>query len=132
MDDPLESQKTFEDDDFPLITPEKLTPGIFLGENQNYRLEKLLGSGTFGQAWLAAEIEGGKELRKVVCKVLPALVQKEKDEMEKVICASTEYACSVLNDCYPAGKIKKVISPQLRHHETSWEIQFKTFIDMFL
>ncbi len=54
------------------------------------------------------------------------------DEMEKVICASTEYACSVLNDCYPAGKIKKVISPQLRHHETSWEIQFKTFIDMFL
>lgn len=84
MDGTIGNQKTFEDD-FPSITPEKLTPGMFLGENQNYRLEKLLGSGTFGQAWLAAEIEGGKELRKVVCKVLPALVQKEKDEMEKVI-----------------------------------------------
>ena len=84
MDETLNNQKTYEDD-FSSISPEKLTPGMLLGENQNYRLEKLLGSGTYGQAWLAAEIEGGNELRKVVCKVLPALIQKEKDEMEKVI-----------------------------------------------
>ncbi|MCR5162713.1 MAG: right-handed parallel beta-helix repeat-containing protein [Thermoguttaceae bacterium] len=78
------SLETF-DKDIPSFTPVQLQPGMFLGENQNYRLEKCLGAGTFGQAWLADEIEGGNKLRKVVCKILPALVQKEKAEMEKVI-----------------------------------------------
>ena len=85
MDETLDNQKTIDDDDFSPMTPENLAPGMLLGENRNYRLEKLLGSGTYGQAWLATEFEGGNELRKVVCKVLPALIQKEKDEMEKVI-----------------------------------------------
>lgn len=84
MFDTQNNDETFQGD-FKPLTPEKLTPGMFLGKEKNYRLEKFLGAGGMGYAWLAAEIEDGVELRKVVCKVLPAMVQREKAEMEKVL-----------------------------------------------
>ena len=65
--------------------PEDLTPGTLLGKEKNYRLEKFLGAGGMGHAWLATEMEDGNELRKVVCKVLPALLQHEQNEMKKVV-----------------------------------------------
>ncbi|MBR0191589.1 MAG: serine/threonine protein kinase [Thermoguttaceae bacterium] len=74
--------------DFSKISParpEDLTPGMFLGKEKNYRLEKFLGAGGMGEVWLATEIEDGVELRKVVCKIIPALVQREKEAMEKVL-----------------------------------------------
>ena len=37
----------------------------FLGENKNYRFEKKLGADGTGDIWLAAEIRGGREVRKV-------------------------------------------------------------------
>ena len=84
MFDSLDHDETFQND-FRSLTPEKLTPGTFLGKDKNFRLEKFLGAGGMGYAWLATEIEDGVELRKVVCKVLPAMVQREKAEMKKVL-----------------------------------------------
>ncbi|MBR0191590.1 MAG: leucine-rich repeat protein, partial [Thermoguttaceae bacterium] len=84
MSDPLDKTEIFQEE-FKRITPEKLAPGMFLGKEKNYRLEKFLGAGGMGHVWLAAEIEDGVELRKVVCKVIPSLVQREKKEMRKVL-----------------------------------------------
>ena len=75
----------FDYSNYSPTRPEDLAPGILLGREKNYRLEKFLGAGGMGYAWLASEIEGGDELRKVVCKVLPALLQREQLEMKKVI-----------------------------------------------
>ncbi len=63
-------------DNLPTIDPgfepsaAELKEGQFLGENQNYRLEKNLGVGGMGEVWLAAEIRAGQEIRKVVVKTL--------------------------------------------------------------
>ena len=67
------------------LKSESLAPGMFLGKEKNYRLEKFLGAGGMGNAWLATEIEDGVELRKVVCKVLPALLQHEQTGLKNTL-----------------------------------------------
>lgn len=66
------------------LPEEDLKAGDLIGEHRNYRLETLLGEGGMGQAWLATEIEGGKELRQVVCKLLPRPIQINSEEMGKI------------------------------------------------
>jgi len=72
-----EAQKQFAD----------LAPGYLLGEHKNYRLEKKLGEGGMGQTWLTVKVSGGRDLQKVVCKLLlKKLLQDEKAmrEVERV------------------------------------------------
>lgn len=66
-------------------TPEPLMPGQRLGEHGNYRLKRLLGQGGMGQTWLAAEFQGGKKIRSVVCKIIPPAVQKRSEEMKLLV-----------------------------------------------
>lgn len=54
------------------------------------------------------------------------------DELEKSICASTEFACGVLEKCYPEELYKKVITPGEPHHERAWEPIFRDFLHIFL
>ena len=68
MDDTLDNLPTFDPEFEPSAA--ELKEGQFLGENQNYRLEKNLGVGGMGEVWLAAEIRAGQEIRKVVVKTL--------------------------------------------------------------
>ncbi|MBQ6108119.1 MAG: serine/threonine protein kinase [Thermoguttaceae bacterium] len=66
--DTIDNSQTIDSDFQPSAA--ELKEGQFLGENQNYRLEKYLGGGGMGEVWLAAEIRGGVEIRKVVVKTL--------------------------------------------------------------
>ena len=81
----MQDDQTTLDFHYSPIKPEELTPGMLLGKEKNYRLEKFLGAGGMGFAWLATEIEDKTELRKVVCKILPTLLQREQTEMKKVV-----------------------------------------------
>ncbi|MCR5163939.1 MAG: protein kinase, partial [Thermoguttaceae bacterium] len=64
----IDNLPTFEDDSTSYTA--ELKEGQFLGESRNYRLEKNLGAGGMGEVWLASEIRGGVEIRKVVVKTL--------------------------------------------------------------
>lgn len=66
-------------------TASALAPGMLLGEHQNFRLEKYLGSGGMGQVWLATEIRAGMEIRQVVCKIIFRSVQDDQAALEKVL-----------------------------------------------
>lgn len=66
--DTIDHSQTIDSDFQPFAA--ELKEGQFLGENKNYRLEKLLGGGGMGEVWLAAEIRGGVEIRKVVVKTI--------------------------------------------------------------
>lgn len=66
--DTINNLQTFDSDFTP--TTAELKEGQSLGENRNYRLEKNLGAGGMGEVWLASEIRGGQEVRKVVVKTL--------------------------------------------------------------
>lgn len=54
------------------------------------------------------------------------------DELEKMICVSTEYACDIMEKCYPKSLFKKVITPGEPHHERAWEPIFRDFLHIFL
>lgn len=66
--DTIDNSPTFDSEFQPFAA--ELKEGQFLGDNQNYRLEKLLGGGGMGEVWLADEIRGGVEIRKVVVKTI--------------------------------------------------------------
>ena len=54
------------------------------------------------------------------------------DELEKNILACTKWTAAILEDCYPSEKLKLVIQPEQRHHETAWEPIFRDFLHIFL
>lgn len=79
----IDNLKTFDDDFTPYAA--ELKEGQFLGENKNYRLEKNLGAGGMGEVWLASEIRGGVEIRKVVVKTLRADRRGNEGAQEKAL-----------------------------------------------
>lgn len=54
------------------------------------------------------------------------------DELEKQILKCTETAAAILDECYPEEKLKLVIRPEERHHETAWEPVFRDLLHLFL
>lgn len=54
------------------------------------------------------------------------------DDLEKRIRQCTEWTAAILEDCYPKEKLKLVIQPEQRHHETAWTPIFKDFLHIFL
>lgn len=54
------------------------------------------------------------------------------DRLEKHVCKMTEKTYDFLKLCYPESRMKKVIMPEKKHHETSWEPIFKDFLHVFL
>ncbi len=54
------------------------------------------------------------------------------DELEKKILRCTEWTAALLKECYPKEKLKIVIRPEQRHHETAWEPVFRDFLHLFL
>lgn len=81
--DTINDLQTF-DSEFTPATVE-LKEGQSLGENKNYCLEKNLGSGGMGEVWLASEIRGGQEIRKVVVKTLRPDRRGNEGEQEKAL-----------------------------------------------
>ena len=79
------SRPTFDGDFQPDPAQfQDLAPGYFLGEHQNYRLEKKLGEGGMGQTWLAMKVVGGRDFQKVVCKLLVQELRDDTDAMKEV------------------------------------------------
>ncbi|MBE6426390.1 MAG: hypothetical protein E7029_10485, partial [Planctomycetaceae bacterium] len=79
------SRPTFDGDFQPDPAQfQDLAPGYFLGEHQNYRLEKKLGEGGMGQTWLAVKVVGGRDFQKVVCKLLVQELRDDTDAMKEV------------------------------------------------
>ncbi len=62
----------------------ELKEGELFGEFQNYRLEKMLGEGGMGQTWLAAKISDGKDVQRVVCKILSDKLREDENAMGEV------------------------------------------------
>ncbi len=54
------------------------------------------------------------------------------DELEKRLLQSVEKTLPVLRSCWPAQRLKEVIQPSRRHHETAWEPIFRDFLHIFL
>lgn len=54
------------------------------------------------------------------------------DQAEKDILSGLEQVCAFLEDKYPSELIKKVVSPDMKHHESAWEQVFRDFLAIFL
>ena len=60
------------------------------------------------------------------------LFSGEADELEKKIRVCTERTAAILQECYPNERLKLLIRPEQRHHETAWEPAFRDFLHLFL
>ena len=54
------------------------------------------------------------------------------DPMEQQFSMGMEFVYGILGECYQNDKIKNVVIPECKHHETAWEPIFKDFLHTFL
>ena len=54
------------------------------------------------------------------------------DELERFLLESVKRTLPVLEACWPADRLKTVLRPEDRHHETAWEPVFRDFLHIFL
>ena len=90
--------------------------GVFSPAFHLYREEDL-------RRWIYARL--GEEMPELL------LYSGALDELEQIICRSTEQVYDMLLECYPMEKLYEIILPDQRHHECAWEPRFRDFLRMF-
>ena len=54
------------------------------------------------------------------------------DEQEKILAADMERVYDIMRKVYPADKLKNVIIPENKHHESAWQPVFQELLHLFL
>ena len=78
------------------------------------------------EKWLINSVKDKRELP------LLYLYSGAAEPIEQDICKDTELTYELLSRYYTDGKLKKVIKPEEKHHESAWAEQFRDFLHIFL